>query len=173
MAGVTRTDLTRMSQDRDWRQQRFLRERRLQRRSCRPWPIDSGYGKTRVTRLVGEISRHSHSMRRRLTRTSCQLVTAVAVGSRSSNPAWRCFAFGSKSTLGWLGSAATLVVFTVSMFIFAGLETPLSARFSPLPQLRYFSRWHRQEATPPASTICTNPELKNGHEEMSLIPRNV
>jgi hypothetical protein len=35
-------------------------------------------------------------------------------------------------------------------------------RFSPLPQLRYFSSWHRQEATPPVSTICTIPELQNG-----------
>jgi hypothetical protein len=36
------------------------------------------------------------------------------------------------------GIAATLVVFAVSKFIFAGVETPLSARSSAPRQLRYF-----------------------------------
>lgn len=131
MADVTRTDLTRLSQDqRIWSAATIFARATLAAGFLSAVADRFGlWGKAGTNQVGwGNFETFTQYVQTLAPYLPANLVTAVAWGSTVVEILLGgALLLGVK--VGWaaLGSAATLVVFAVSMFIFAGFETPLSA----------------------------------------------
>ena len=131
MADVTRTDLTRMSQDkRIWSAATIFARAALAAAFLSALADRFGLWGKAGTNQVGwgnfeTFTQYVHTLAPYL---SAKLVPAVAWGATVVEILLSsALLLGVRIRWAALGSAATLVVFAVSMFIFAGFETPLSA----------------------------------------------
>jgi uncharacterized membrane protein YphA (DoxX/SURF4 family) len=131
MADVTRTDLTRMSQDkRIWSAATIFARAALAAGFLSAVADRFGlWGKAGTNQVGwGNFEIFTQYVQTLAPYLPAKLVTAVAWGSTVVEILLGgALLLGVKVRWAALGSAATLVVFAVSMFIFAGFETPLSA----------------------------------------------